>query len=91
MKSVKLDEATKTLQTPKQSDVQVMMGGSNDLVNVLSGPEPGEAKRAPDSPVGDMYIPNFRKLQLNPSAVFESEMNKRIESFGVVLNYKAGI
>ena len=62
VKSVKLDEAAKTLQTPKQSDVQVMMGGSNDLVNVLSGPEPAEAKRAPDSPAGEMYVPNFRKL-----------------------------
>lgn len=68
-----------------------MMGGSNDLVNVLSGPEPIDAKRLSDSPAGELHVPNFRKLQLNPSAVFEGHMDRRIESFSVVLNYKAGI
>ena len=86
LKSVKLDEAAQTLQTPKQSDAQMVFGGSNDLVNQLSAPEAEGDRRAQNAPG---YIPRFKKLQQNPSSAFETEMNKKVESFSLVLNYKS--
>ena len=86
LKSVKLDEAAQTLQTPKQSDAQMVFGGSNDLVNQLSAPEAEGDRRAQNAPG---YMPRFKKLQQNPSSAFETEMNKKVESFSLVLNYKS--
>jgi len=88
LKSVKLDEAAQTLQTPKQSDAQMVFGGSNDLVNLMSAPEAEGEKRAQNAPG---YMPRFKKLQQNPSSVFENEMNKKVESFSLVLNYKSAV
>lgn len=88
LKSVKLDEAAQTLQTPKQSDTQMVFGGSNDLVNQLSAPEAEGDKRAQNA-AG--FMPRFKKLQQNPSSAFENEMNKKVESFSLVLNYKAAV
>ena len=76
--------AAQTLQTPKQSDAQMAFAASNDLVNQLVAEADG-GKRASNTPG---YMPGCKKLQQNPSSAFESEMNKKVESFSLVLNYK---
>jgi|TARA_B110001450_G_scaffold245926_1_gene259484 hypothetical protein len=77
-----VDEAAQTLHTPKRSDAQMAFAGSNDP-NQLGAEADGD-KRASDAPA----MPRFRKLQQNPSSAFEAEMNKKVESFSLVLNYK---
>jgi len=84
LKSVILDEAAQTLHTPKQSDAQMAFAGSNDLVNQLAAAEADGDKRASAAP----GMPRFKKLQQNPSSVFGAEMDKKLESFSLVLNYK---
>lgn len=88
LKSVKLDEAAQTLQTPKQSDAHMAFGGSNDLVHQLSAPEAEGEKRGQNAPG---HMPRFKKLQQNPSSAFENEMDKTVGSFGVVMNYKSAV
>ena len=84
LESVVVGGAAQTLRTPKQSDAQMAFAASNDLANQLVAEADGD-KRAANAPG---YMPGCKKLQQTPSSVFESEMNKKLESFSLVLNYK---